>query len=98
MLGFAGAPFSAVVNGRTVSADGVFTFDFPPGEHEISGTFSSGLMIIAFSWGSIGRGGVRPGSVRSLAGIDPFVDACAVSWGDLSPRQVTFRVRFTVTT
>jgi hypothetical protein len=98
IIAFNGAPFTAMVEGRTISADGTFTFEMAPGDHEISGTFTSGLMAVAFGGGGLGRGGARSGSLRSLEGTQPLVQQCAVAWGDFNRRQQTFRVRFTVTT
>ena len=98
VVGFAGAPFSASLDGTTVSADGVFTFSLAPGDHEIAGTFTSGLMVIVFSGGHFASGGVRSGSLVSLQGIQPDVMSCNASWGDFTRRQQAFRIRFTVTT
>jgi hypothetical protein len=67
-----GAPFTATVEGKTVSADGVFTFDVTAGEHEISGTFTSGVLIVAFAGAQFGRGGVKSGSLVSLQGVEPL--------------------------
>src|SRR5437868_2694994 len=66
IVGFFGAPFTATVEGRTISADGQFTFTMTPGTHEISGTFTSGLMVVSFGGGSLGGGGVQSGSLVSL--------------------------------
>lgn len=98
LVGFAGAPFSATLDGKTVSAEGAFPFTLAPGDHEIAGTFSSGLMVIAFSGGLFGGGGVRSGSLVSLQGVQPDVSSCSASWGDFTRRQQSFRLRFTVTT
>ena len=98
VVGFAGAPFSASLDGQTVSADGVFTFSLAPGDHKIAGTFTSGLMVIVFSGGQFSNGGVRSGSLVSLQGTQPEVTSCNASWGDFTRRQQAFRIRFTVTT
>jgi len=96
-VAFNGAPFTATVEGKSVSADGIFTFDVTPGEHEISVTFTSGLLIVAFAGGQFGRGGVKSGSLISLQGVEPLVQQCGAGWGDFIRRQQSFRLRFTVT-
>jgi hypothetical protein len=93
-----GAPFTATVEGRTITADGTFTIPMSPGTHEIFGSFSSGQMIIVFGGASLGGGGVQSGSLVSVEGIAPLVQQCAAGWGDFSRSTRTFRVRFVVTT
>ncbi len=98
MVAFTGAPFTATVEGRTISADGTFTIPMTPGAHEIAGTYSSGLMIIAFGGASLGGGGVQSGSLVSVDGVFPLVQSCGIGWGDFTRVSRPFRVRFTVTT
>ena len=100
----AGQPFTASVDGRTVSADGEVDVEYQPGVHEVSGTFSGELMIVAFARGTP-AGGVRIGSLQILegpgsvpTGLAPFQDGCVAVWGGLGSRPQPFRVRFTVTT
>jgi hypothetical protein len=98
-VGLTGAPFTATVEGRIISADGLYTVPMTPGTHEISGTFSSGLMVVAFAGaGTLANGGVRSGSLVSVEGLAPNVLPCGIGWGDFTRRQFSFRVRFTVTT
>jgi hypothetical protein len=100
----AGEPFSANVAGQTVSADNGVDVEYQPGAHEVSGTFSGELMIVAFGKGTA-AGGVRQGSLQILegpgslpTGYAPFQDGCVAGWGGQGPRPQSFRVRFTVTT
>jgi len=97
-IGLAGAPFSVDIEGRTITAEGAFQFNMAPGDHEISGTYSNGLMVITFASGGVAAGGVRSGSIVSLQGVQPDVENCSASWGDFIRRQESFKVRFTVTT
>jgi hypothetical protein len=93
-----GAPFTATVEGQTITADRTITVPMTPGIHEISGTFSSGVMIIAFAGASLGGGGVQSGSLVSVEGVSPLVQPCVAGWGDFTRVSRTFRLRFTVTT
>lgn len=98
VVAFVGAPFTATVEGRTISADGQFTIPMSPGTHEISGSYSSGLLVIAFGGAALGSGGVQSGSVTNVEGVFSQIQQCAIGWGDFTRVSRTFRVRFTVTT
>jgi hypothetical protein len=100
----AGEPFTANVAGQVVSADNGVDVEYQPGAHEVSGTFSGELMIVAFGKGTA-AGGVLIGSLQILegpgslpTGYAPFQDGCVAVWGGQGPRPQAFRVRFTVTT
>jgi hypothetical protein len=97
VIAFVGAPFTATVEGKTISADGQFTVALAPGTHEISGSFTSGLLVIAFGGAALGRGGVESGSLVSVDGAFPQVQQCGIGWGDFTKANRTFRVKFTVT-
>ena len=100
----AGEPFNATVFGQTVTTDSGIDEQAPPGDYEVSGTFSGQAVTVAFGR-STSAGGVKIGSLRIIdgpgslpVGISPYQDGCVAVWGGLGPRPETFRVRFTVTT
>jgi len=77
-----------------------YTFsNLAPGTYEITGSVGLGIGIL-FSNGSglFGSGGVVPGSVRSLAGPMPIIDACSALYINIDSSPKPFRLQFTVTT
>jgi len=84
--------------------DGIVYFNnLAPGTYEMTGTVGRSLIIgFANGGGSLGVGGVIPGSLRSLAGpagIGTIVSACSVTYTNVtSSSPQPFRLQFTVTT
>lgn len=89
--------YTAQVGGQTFTAAGGFTLRLSTGMHEISGSFRGQGFGIGF--GSVGGGGAESGSVRSLAGPSPQVQACNVLYFNLETPNVQrdFRMQFRVT-
>jgi hypothetical protein len=88
----------------TVPVGGMVTFDnLAPGTYEMTGTVGAyGTAGVAFAngGGGFGRGGVVPGSLKSIAGPPgpgTIVSACSVIYMGLGSSQ-SFRFQFAVTT
>ena len=79
-----------------------YTFDnLAPGTYEMTGSVGLGLFIMFTSGSGLlgsGGGGVTQGSLRSLAGPMPIVDACQVIYTNTGSSPQPFRLQFTVTT
>ena len=79
-----------------------YTFDnLAPGTFEMTGSVGLGLFIMFTSGSGLlgsGGGGVTQGSLRSLAGPMPIVDACQVIYTNTGSSPQPFRLQFTVTT
>jgi hypothetical protein len=86
-------PFSATLQGMTITAQGVHAFNLTPGTYQISGQMESPFLDVAFA--RLGAGGVATDSITAPTGPSPVVGHCDASFLTLNPPQ-SFSVSFTV--
>lgn len=101
-----GRPVFASSAGHNVISDSPVTIYIPGAysRQEVSGTFVSDTLIVAFA-GSTGAGGVRIGSLviedapgELARGIQGWRDGCVARFRRAGNSAARFRVRFTITT
>jgi hypothetical protein len=87
--------FTATLEGTTMTAGGVHTFNLQPGTYQVSGQMNSPFLDVAFA--RTGTGGVAKDSISAPSGPAPQVGHCDASFLTLAPPQ-PFLVSFTVST
>jgi len=96
--------FSFVFQGQTIFSPGSYTFDVPAGVQEVSGQLAGrfvGFSILGTTGMATGRlGGPQQGTIQSLQGPNPHVDACSIQFEDrsTSPSSQSFRFQFMAST
>jgi hypothetical protein len=93
-----GGPFSLSFNSQTITTQGAFVFRLSPGTYEVTGQLRTNVVGIGFAnaMGTYGRGGVRPGSVRNMAGPLLSLTQCGINWVTFAP-PINVRAQFEVT-
>jgi hypothetical protein len=91
-----GGEFTARLEAETYTLPGAVKATLGQGIHQITGTFRGAGFIVGFA--TIGEGGVKSGSVNSLAGPSPKITSCAITYASQSSTErVTFQMQFQVT-
>ena len=88
--------FAARLNRQDYATPGAVTANLAPGTYDIDGTFLGSGLVVGFA--TIEAGGVRSGSLRSLAGPAPQVGPCSVTYSraDTGGDPLRFRLEFDV--
>ena len=97
-----GMPISLSVDGQTISAAATQEIRLSAGTHTINGLFTPTgpvtfpQLVISFIGHPAGGGGVRSGSLRSLAGPVSQTNPCSITYSASEP--LSFSIQFEVTT
>jgi hypothetical protein len=89
--------FSAQLDGRTYDSAGATTVNLTSGTHQMTGTYRGSGFGVGFAT-TDAAGGVKSGSVRTLAGPSPRTSACSITYAsaDTPDDQHGFQFEFTV--
>jgi hypothetical protein len=92
-----GAEFTAQMENETYTRPGAVTAALGPGDHQIAGSFRGAGFVVGFA--TIAAGGVKSGSVKSVAGPSPQISPCAINYvnKDSPTARVNFQLQFDVT-
>jgi len=97
-----GMPISLSVDGQTISTAATQEIRLSAGTHTLNGSFTPTGPVtlpqlgIGFIGHPAGGGGVRSGSLRSLAGLVSQTNACTIFYSTTEPQS--FSIQFEVTT
>jgi hypothetical protein len=92
-----GGGFTAKIENDTYTTPGAIKATLSPGIHQIAGSFQGAGFVVGFA--TIAAGGVKSGSVNSVAGPSPKISSCAINYvnQDSPAARVDFQMQFQVT-